>query len=461
MRNAEDLKRILDRINGKGYKAYKDCSGIYDFGKYILYIDHVQGDPFASPSKIRVRLLQTVAGFPANTYNNKSREVGLRDFITREFSKAIKRFTRFRRGSGKSGIIAIDEPGQEILERSSCIINSEWVEVRFVMGLPAFGRRISSKDAMAMFFEELPKIVNASLIYKNLNSEKLDLHIKTNEDADYIRNFLEERDLVSFIADGSILPRASGIDPHPLKQGNVVPFKSPEALKIKLELPNKGVVSGMGIPEGITLIVGGGYHGKSTLLKAVQFGVYNHIPGDGRELVVTVGNAVKIRAEDGRRIEKVDISPFIKNLPFGKDTVNFTTDDASGSTSQAANIIEALEIGTKLLIMDEDTSATNFMIRDHRMQELVSKNKEPITPFIDKVKQLYVDYGVSTLLALGGSGDYFDVANRVLCMTEYVPYDYTKKALEIAKKYQTGRVLEGGEKFGTIKYRIPLKGSFD
>ena len=101
----------------------------------------------------------------------------------------------------------------------------------------------------------------------------------------------------------------------------------------------------MGIRKGITLIVGGGYHGKSTLLKALEAGVYNHIAGDGREFVITDDTAFKLRAEDGRSITGVDISPFIKNLPNKKDTVHFSTEDASGSTSQAANLMEALESG--------------------------------------------------------------------------------------------------------------------
>lgn len=226
-------------------------------------------------------------------------------------------------------------------------------------------------------------------------------------------------------------------------------------------MPNKGVVTGMGIPKGVTLIVGGGYHGKSTLLDALQIGVYNHIPGDGRELVVSNPCTAKIRAEDGRRIEKVDISPFIDNLPFGQPTTAFSTEDASGSTSQAANIVEALEAGAEVLLMDEDTSATNFMIRDHRMQELVAKPKEPITPFIDKVQQLYNDYGVSTVLVIGGSGEYFDVADCVICMVEYTPYDVTEKAAVIAEKYKAERNPEGGAHFGKITERIPLVHSFD
>ena len=460
IRKPEDLRKILKRIDGRGYKAYRDIEGIYSFGKFTLFIDHVQADPFASPSRVRVRVPQELARFPKDTFANRSREIALRDFLTRKFYGAARRFCKGSRGTGKSGVISIDKPGQEILERTSVLVEEFYVEARFVMGLPAFGRKIAGKQAEAMFFEELPKIIEHSLFFENLNSSDLYEHVKTNEDADYIREQLDKMGLVAFVADGSVLPRRSGIDPRPLEKG-AIPFESPESLKVKINLPNRGEITGMGIPKGITLIVGGGYHGKSTLLNALELGVYNHIPGDGREFVITNFRAVKIRAEDGRRIEKVDISPFITNLPFGQDTKAFSTENASGSTSQAANIIESLKAGANLLLIDEDTSATNFMIRDHRMQELVSKDKEPITPFIDKAKQLFSDFGVSTILVIGGSGDYFDVADCVICMINYKPHDFTKKAKDIARKYKAERKPEGGKEFGKITDRIPLPESFD
>jgi predicted ABC-class ATPase len=461
MRSGNDLKRTIQRIDGRGYKAYKDAQGDYDFGEYILYIDYVQGDPFASPSRFRVRVPQKIAGFPLDSFHSRSREVALRDFLTRQFYDAAGRFCKGVRATGKSGTISIDRQGQEILERSSAFVDGDWVEARFRVGLPAYGRRVAGKIAEKMLFEELPRIVRFSLLYKNLDTKRLYEHVETSEDADHLRARLEELGLVAFVADGSILPRASGIDSRPLKKGRVVPFKSPESLSVAVLLPNRKEVGGMGIPKGVTLIVGGGYHGKSTLLNALELGVYNHVPGDGREFVVSNPATVKIRAEDGRRIEKVDISPFITNLPFGRGTEDFSTEDGSGSTSQAANIIEALEAGARVLVMDEDTSATNFMIRDHRMQELVSKEKEPITPFIDKVQLLYLEHGVSTLLAIGGSGDYFDVADFVICMAAYTPSDVTQEAKDIAERYRTERNREGGEKFGGITNRIPISKSFD
>lgn len=461
MQTGNDLRATLERIDGRGYKAYNDIRGQYDFGMFTLMIDHVQGDPFASPSRVRASLPQTTAGFPADTYSVGSREIALRDFLTRGFDTACRKLASGRRGIGTGGMIAMDRPGQEILERTSVFVDGSKVEARFVMGLPAFGRRIAGRHAMDMFFQELPRIIESSLLYSSVDARRLYDHIETAEDADHLRNQLDGMELVAFVADWSILPRASGIDPGPMRGGAAVSFQSPESLRVEVKLPNRGTISGMGIPRGVTLIVGGGYHGKSTLLSALELGVYNHIPGDGREMVVTDPSAVKIRAEDGRRIEKVDISPFITNLPFGKGTEDFSSEDASGSTSQAANIMEALEMGTRLLLMDEDTSATNFMIRDHRMQELVAKEREPITPFLDKVRQLSEERGVSTILVIGGSGDYFDVADRVICMVDYIPRDETERAREIARRFRAERAREGGDSFGPFRRRIPEPGSFD
>lgn len=461
MKREIDLRNTLSRIDGRGYKAYLDIRGEYNFDLFTLIIDHVQGDPFATPSRVRVMVPQRLAGFPKETFAGKSRSIALRDFITRRFYESARQYSKGSRGMGKGGLIAIDRPGQEILERTSAFIDPGKVEVRFVMGLPAFGRRVAGTHAISMFMEELPSIVRASLLFESMNERALFQHIKAAEDADFLRDSLDGMGLVAFVADGAVLPRASGVDPRPLRTGNVVGFRSPRSLRMEVNLPNAGNVSGMGIPRGVTLIVGGGYHGKSTFLNALELGVYNHIPGDGRELVVTDPTAMKIRAEDGRRIEKTDISPFIDNLPFGRDTVQFSTEDASGSTSQAANIVESLEVGSSLLLIDEDTSATNFMIRDQRMQELVSKEKEPITPFVDKVRQLHSDLGVSTILVIGGSGDYFEVADRVICMIDYLPHDLTDEARNVAERYRTQRIQEGGDAYGSLTHRIPLARSFD
>ena len=454
-----ELKKLLNHIDGRGYKAYKDIKGIYDFGSFILIIDHVQSDPFAPPSLIQVRVNQKDASFPKDLISNKSRKVAFSDFLVREIYKKISLFSKGRRGTGKSGLITIDKGGQEIIERTAVIIEEDFIEARLGIGLPAFGRKISAKDAYAIFFEELPKIIKNSLFSNMIDLKRLSDHVNISEDQDFLRNKLSNLNLVAFIGENSILPRRSGIDDRPMEK-NVIPFLPPLELMVEVVLSHQGKIRGMGIPKGVTLIVGGGFHGKSTLLNAIQKGIYNHIPNDGREFVVTDKNAVKIRAEDGRYIEKVNISPFISNLPFNKPTNRFSTQNASGSTSQAANIIEAIEMGTSLLLIDEDSSATNFMVRDKRMQELVKKEKEPITPFIDKVKTLYKDYGVSTILVMGGSGDYFDVADEVILMDHYKPIRVTDKAKKIAKNFPIHRKNEGGEVFGKIDYRTPKLESF-
>ena len=461
MKSKDYLGSTLKRIEGKGYKAYKDIQGSYDLKDFELYIDYVQGDPFASPTRLRVRVSQKRAGFPQSLFSSRVRRTALEDYLTREFAGAIHRVAKRSRGAGKSGLIFIDPCSQEILERTSMVVTPDYVEARISMGLPAQGRRVLAREAADMFFKELPLLVREALLYENLDSEKIRAHGEGNEDQEYLRGELKKRGLVSFVGNDSILPRKSGVSDLPMDREEAVPFTSPRDLEVEVDLPNAGKVKGMGIPSGITLIVGGGYHGKSTLLRAVERGVYNHVPGDGRERVVTLEDAVKIRAEDGRKVEKVNISPFINNLPFHKDTVGFSTEEASGSTSQAANIMESLEMGSRLLLLDEDTSATNFMIRDERMQSLVSRDKEPITPFIDKVKHLYNDLGVSTILVLGGSGDYFDAADRVIMMDEYCALEVTSRAKEIAHQYQTKRKQEGGEEFGDIIHRIPLKKGLD
>jgi predicted ABC-class ATPase len=450
MSSQASLRQLLRQIDQQHYKAYKALQGSYEFADFTLLFDRIQGDPFASPSQCRVRISQAIAGFPKDLYCNHSRAIALRDYLTRQFDRAAQSI-RQHRGSGSSGLIAIAQPKQTMLERTSAFIDDDWLEMRFVVGLPAFGRRVAGLQAEALLCNDVPQLVDR-VLYRALDVSAVQRHVEVAEDADWLRQQVVERGLVAFVADGSVLPRRSGVDDRPLVETSL-PFQSPGSLRVAFTCPNRGVVTGMGIPAGVTLIVGGGYHGKSTLLRAIELGVYNHIPDDGREFVITHPAAVKVRAEDGRSVAGVDLSPFINHLPQGRSTVQFSTQNASGSTSQAASIIEALEAGTKLLLIDEDTAATNFMIRDRRMQALIAKEQEPITPFIDKVRQLYTEYGVSTILVMGGSGDYFDVADTVIAMQEFQPQDVTAQAQAIAQQYVTDRAPEGGTQFGTLTPR--------
>jgi len=445
---ADELRPLLLGIDGRGYKSYKRLEGAWRYADFLLHVDHVQGDPYAAPTRVRLLLAPKVAGLPAAAYRGRARALGTAAFLARAFAEAA-RSRSIHRGTGRSGEIAMEHPGQQTLPQTAVQVREDGsVEARFTLGLPAKVRRVAGTHAAGMLLDDVPRLVRDTLLAEAHDPASIELHAATNEDAASLRDALGEHGLVAFVADGAALPRRSGIDDRPLSKDETIPFRSPESLRVSIDLPNAGQVTGMGVRPGVTLIVGGGFHGKSTLLGALETGVYNHRPGDGRERVVTRADAVKIRAEDGRSVAGVDISAFIDGLPFGRDTHAFTSANASGSTSQAAAIIEALEAGSRLLLVDEDTSATNFMIRDRRMQLLVPGDREPITPFVDRVAELHRREGVSCVLVIGGSGDYLDVADTVVRMVDYGPEDATGEARGIAAENPTGRIPGGADSAG-------------
>ena len=427
----EELQHILERIDGRGYKAYRDILGEWAFPGFRLLVDHVQADPYAAPSRMRALVPVETAQLPEALSSTRARSLATRDYIARAFRNAAQEETAIR----------IDAGGRTVLERTAVLLHEGAVELRFTLSLPARGRSIQGRKAAALLCRQLPGIVRRAATAEYLDVEAARHHAEVVEDQQALRAQLAERDLVAFVADGSTLPRRSGVDERPLP--DAVGFHAPPTLQVTLDAPNAGPVRGMGVPRGISLIVGGGFHGKSTLLSAIEQGVYDQIPGDGCEYVVTEASAVKVRAEDGRSVQAVNLSPYINHLPYGKSTDCFSTDLASGSTSQAAALQEALEAGADSILVDEDTSATNFMIRDERMQALVAREQEPITPFVDRIRQLRDEVGVSTVLVMGGSGDYFDCADTVIQMQEYLPQDVTERARAIAASHVTGRREEG------------------
>ena len=433
MKNSEELRQQLRSINRKSYPAYKGLKGLYHFGNYILSIDHVQGDPFASPSHVSIQISHRDAGFPDEYYKDTLTKTTLCDYLTRQFEKQVSQYSFRAKGSGKSGLLTVSHCGQEVLSRTACEITEKGITARFFVGFPANGRTINATELEKILFDFLPVCIQKSFFYSSLDAKELQNYIELAEDQEFIRQTLPAKNLCAFIADGSILPRESGISSRPMKAS--VPFTSPDSLRISMELPHKGKITGMGIPKGITLIVGGGYHGKSTLLNALELGVYNHIPGDGREYVITDATAVKLRSEDGRFIKDVDISMFINDLPNKKDTRCFSTLDASGSTSQAAGIVESIEAGSHLFLLDEDTSATNFMVRDAFMQQVIQREKEPITPFLERAEDLYKKAGISTILVAGSSGAFFHIADTIIQMDNYVPKDITASVKKLCSQY--------------------------
>ncbi|WP_017608119.1 ABC-ATPase domain-containing protein [Nocardiopsis xinjiangensis] len=418
VRDDARLAQELLKMDGASYGRYKSLKGDWDFGDFTLTVQRVQADPFAPPSRIRV--LRPDAGIPESAWKDPIRRRATADYLGRRARKQL-------RGS----LLKIDTGGQEVIARSSLqVTEGGGVDLRIGLDMPGHGRRIDGRSAERELCRTLPELVD-DLDWDEIDQKEAVAFADSVADTVALRDQLAGLDLVSFVADGAILPRRSGISDEPMSDG-AVPFDSPESLRVSVDLPHRGTITGMGVAEGITLIVGGGFHGKSTLLHALERGVYDHVPGDGRELVVTRPDAVKIRAEEGRGVERTDVSPFVRNLPTGADTSDFRTENASGSTSQAANICEAVESGASTLLVDEDSTATNLMIRDERMQRLVHGDREPLVPFIDLVRPLNRDHKVSTVLVMGGSGDYFDVADQVIMLDAYHPHDVTEQARELA-----------------------------
>ena len=419
-----DLLKELSQMDGRPYGAYRSLAGTWDYGDFTVAIDRVQSDPYAPPSVLRAWTTPSGMGLPDEALASSQARLAAADYLARIFYDAA------HARAGRD--VQIPRPRQEVLQRSYALVLPDRVEVRFQVRLPARGRTILGRTAARLFDVDVPNIIMDCFDFvtddeaTNTKRRGLLTHIAAYEDYCALRGALDENGWVAFVADGAVLARRSGVSQLPL--ADAVPFISPAALRASVDLPHAGAVTGLAIPPGITLIAGGGYHGKSTLLSAIARGVYAHIPGDGRELVATTPNAMKIRAADGRSITDVDISPFIGGLPGGADTTAFSTANASGSTSQAAAISEAVQLGSPLLLIDEDTSATNLLIRDARMRSLVTH--EPITPLVDRARGL-AEAGTSLIMVVGGSGDYLDVADRVLLMDEYLCHDATERARAI------------------------------
>ena len=490
-----ELTSHLHAIDGRSYAAYKAIVGRYrsPLG-WVLYIDRIQPDPYAPPTAIRVVLPLALTGADARLTRDDARLTGTDAHLTETDSHltgaderptgADARLTesdprptgaaepltgaaapltasstravalrdylaRTLRELLKGQAISIAPAGQEILERSSVNLHETWqddfstpafnapgpyLELRLRWSLPAFGREIAGRQAARNLNLDLARAIASLDLRESELGAAAWKHCQVAEDHVALQKILVERDWVAFLADGANLARRSGVSQLPLEGG--VPLTAPETLAQTVHLPHAGAVRGTAIPAGVTVIAGGGYHGKSTLLNAIARGIYPHIPGDGRELVATVPEAMAVRAADGRAVTGVDLRPFISHLP-GRDAdpAQFTTANASGSTSQAASIMESLELwgqpAQAALLLDEDTCATNLLIRDQRMRALVSSEREPITPLVDRIRALHRERGISTLIVMGGSGDYLDVADQVLIMDSYRLVDATAQARQV------------------------------
>ncbi len=449
MSRNDDIATTLRGLDGQSYGRYKSLTGDWPLRDATLTVVRVQADPFAPPSRVRVTLPDAA---PEELTTTADRRRALSGFLLRRLRQAV-------RGTP----LHVDAGGPEVLERSAGRVGADGtVTVELGVPMPGPKRRILGREAATLLGETLPAAV-ADLRWDAFSDDDRRAareFVTTVEDAVALRAALTDRGLVAFVADGAVLPRRSGVDDRPLE--DATPFGSPESLRVTIPTPNAGDVPGLGVPEGVTLIVGGGYHGKSTLLRAIEAGVHDHEPGDGRERVVARDDAVKVRAEDGRSVVRTDVSAFVTHLPSGqrgttRPTDDFSTTNASGSTSQAASMVEAVEAGAGVLLVDEDTSATNIMIRDGRMQQLIET--EPLVPFVERIRPLHTERGVSSVLVMGGSGDYLGVADTVIMMDSYAATEVTARAHEIAAQGRTRDVEHSG--FPPVTRRVVDPSSLD
>ena len=437
----DQLTAKLKKIEKQNYRAYQQIKGQYDFSDYTFFIDYVQADPYASASRVRAVRPWSVTGLAWLREKSDAYQIAARDFIARRFAELSK----------QESSLSIALTGQVVMDNTAVLFTEEGIELRFRVNLPAEGRSVLGKKATNLLTFHLPKFIRRATLERELDIEALVKHCEVIEDQDFMRSQLKELGLMAFVGNGSVLPRVAGNCDLPMK--DAVSLTAPESLEVTINTPNQGPIKGMGIRKGITLIVGGGFHGKSTLLNAIERSIYNHIPGDGREHIVTDSDAMKIRAEDGRSVHNLNLSNYINHLPMGKNTADFSTQDASGSTSQAAWLQESIEAGATSLLIDEDTSATNFMIRDERMQALVNKGDEPITPLVDRIGQLRDELDISTVIVMGGSGDYLDVADTVIQMHDYLAVDVTEKAKQVIIQHPTERHNESESPLETFRPR--------
>ena len=439
------LRATLGRIDGRPFAAYRDLVGSYRLDEMVLHVDRVQPDPSAPPSRLRVTLPVAEAGFADVAAGER---LPLLDFLLRAFADKA------------AGVEDLRLPpiGPEILERSALVWQGDELELRFGVDLPAEGHRALGRQAMALMLRVIPETILGSLRRQALDGRKLRAHLETYADDRRLREILQERGWVAFVADGAVLPRVRGRSETPLPTARAVAFSAPDTLAETVELPNAGPVRGMAVPQGVTVIVGGGYHGKSTLLLALAAGVYPHVPGDGRERVATIADACAVRVDEGRPVTGVDVDSFVQGAP-GVPAGPFTSASASGSTSQAAGIAEALEMGCRCLLIDEDTSAANFMARDARMQALVPPAEEPIVPLVDRLRELAAD-GVSAVVVAGGHGAFLAVADRVVRMDAFRAEDASRRAEEVVARIPDGRVAEADQPWRAPKARVPLSEAF-
>lgn len=400
--------RILD---GKPYGLYKSLAErTWDFGDFILEFIHVQGDPFAPASRVLLRAKLATLGYAPEWGSGFERRLALSDYLYRKLGRLVQ-----EKYPGKDAAVIFDTAGPEMLVRNSLWIDNGEIRACLQVRLPGEGRKIQAELAAEILTMVMPDLVSAGLYYNKGDEPAMQEHYRVLAERKEILAEMEGRGLCAFVPDGAVLPRASGLSELPLE--GAVPFVAPDELAVTLNVCGREI-RGMGIPKGITVITGGAFHGKSTLLQALTRAVYPHVPGDGREGIVVDATALRVGVEDGRSVRGTDLSMFVRDLPGGISTKDFNTLSASGSTSEAANLLEAMEAGARTFFIDEDSSAVNFLIRDVRVRKLLGDEREPLIPLTDRIREL-ASADMNFVLVAGACGDYLDIADNIIVMANY------------------------------------------
>jgi predicted ABC-class ATPase len=408
------LYQKIRSLQGKNYGLYKSFADrTWDFGDFVLEFLHVQGDPYAPASRVMIKSSLQMLGFPSEWGGSFERRLALSDYLYRRLSALVR-----EKYPDRDAAVVFDTAGPEMLVRNALWVDNGELRACLQVRLPGDGRKIQAEAAAEILTMVLPDLVSAAL-YNSGESKpegvepELVEHYRVLAERKDILSQLEARNLCAFVPDGAVLPRASGLSELPME--GAVPFTAPAEMAVTL-VANGREIRGMGIPKGITVISGGAFHGKSTLLQALTKAVYPHIPGDGREGIVISESAVRVGVEDGRSVRGTDLSQFVRDLPGGISTKNFTTACASGSTSEAANLMEAMEAGCDAFLIDEDSSAVNFLIRDVRVRKLLGDDREPLIPLTDRIREIK---NRSFILVAGACGDFLDLADNIIVMASY------------------------------------------
>ncbi|MEA2067995.1 MAG: ABC-ATPase domain-containing protein [Verrucomicrobiota bacterium] len=439
MKDKKEFYNLLTELDGQPFSEYQQVVGDFDFTRYVIKCAAIDFESEeADTPTFSIRVPQTIAEIPEYLFDSPVRRTAMEDLLLRSLATNIDKIANYDHNGIARRHIGMSTPNQKILPRNALLLTKEYIEVRVQISLPVQpmvidGERLLSIDgemAQQIFFEDLPEVVSNSLLYCNIDAADADAHVNNMEDADRLRQYLSASGQVAFVAEGALVTRISGSDFPDYER--LSPVEVDSALIEEVEVPHSGAVRGIGIPNGLTLVLGESNSGRVDLMDAIAQGIYNHVPGDGREHVVTVADAVNIRSEMGRSIQKVDISAFAKELPDGGDPASYSVQSAGSFTSQAASTVEALEAGARVLLFDEHSSSSTFLSSDTRVSSLLGASSR--NTLAARARQMVDELGISLVVA-GSSliAEFIPIADKVLKVENFCVSDITEeaKALEI------------------------------